>query len=57
MTMDVQDRQLVDYVSEIRKKQEDGRELDELEILTIRNLNGQRQTMTWRTVCYWNLLL
>ena len=41
MTMDVQDRQLVEFVSEIRKKQEDGTELDELESLTIRNLNGQ----------------
>lgn len=57
MTMDVQDRQLVEFVSEIRKKQEDGTELDELESLTIRNLNGQGQIMTWRTVCYWNLLL
>ncbi len=57
MTMDVQDRQLVDYVTEIRKKQKDGRELDELENLTIRNLNGQGQKMTWRTICYWNLLL
>lgn len=57
MTMDVQDRQLVDYVKEIRKKQEDGTELDELESLTIRNLNGQGQKMTWRTICYWNLLL
>jgi hypothetical protein len=57
MTMDVQDRQLVEYVTEIRRKQEDGTELDELENLTIRNLNGQGQKMTWRTVCYWNLLL
>lgn len=57
MTMDVQDKQLVDYIGQIRRKQKDGRELDELEDLTIHNLNGQGQKMTWRTICSWNLLL
>ncbi|WP_155832299.1 hypothetical protein [Butyrivibrio sp. MC2013] len=57
MQMDLKDRQLVDFVSEIRRKQEEGKELDELEDLTIRNLNGQGQKMTWRTIRCWNLLL
>jgi hypothetical protein len=57
MTLDSKDRQLVDFIACIRRKQEEGRELDELEDLTIRNLNGQGQKMTWHTICCWNLLL